>query len=246
MPFWGEGTGEDVMTTLAPSLPSTTGDRATAPEQEQLLYRDGIVGLPGCFPASWADDLHTDFEAAFALARSYPEGTVGRGPHRYYFAVHPERIRGFVDLLTHPRITALCSQVLGTDYQVVELGFDVPLAGARNQPWHRDFRTPRLTADERRLNSLAFNVTTVDVTPDLAPFEILRAPTSTTAPASSTGCSRSCRTATAMTGWAAPLPQARRRVRAHGLDGAPRHREPLRGVEGRADPRRGERGRRRR
>lgn len=160
------------MTTLAPSLPSTTGDRATAPEQEQLLYRDGIVGLPGCFPASWADDLHTDFEAAFALARSYPEGTVGRGPHRYYFAVHPERIRGFVDLLTHPRITALCSQVLGTDYQVVELGFDVPLAGARNQPWHRDFRTPRLTADERRLNSLAFNVTTVDVTPDLAPFEI--------------------------------------------------------------------------
>jgi len=161
------------MTTCAPSLPSTTGDSGSSPaDQERLLYRDGIVGLPGCFPAAWADDLHTDFEAAFAFARSYDRGTIGRGPHRYYFAVHPEQIRGFVDLLTHPSVTALCAQVLGPDYQVVELGFDVPLAGAQDQPWHRDFRTPEVTAAEGRLDSLAFNVTTVDVTPDLAPFEI--------------------------------------------------------------------------
>ena len=51
-------------------------------------------------------------------------------------------------------------------------GFDVPLPGARDQPWHRDFATPGVTADEGRLTSLAFNVTTVDVTPELAPFEI--------------------------------------------------------------------------
>jgi len=161
------------MTTCAPSLPSTNRDSTTSPEdQEHLLYRDGIVGLPGCFAADWADELHTDFEAAFALARSYPQGTIGRGPNRYYFAVHPEQVRGFADLLTHPRITALCAQVLGPDYEVVELGFDVPLPGAKDQPWHRDFPTPALTAAEGRLNSLAFNVTTVDVTPDLAPFEI--------------------------------------------------------------------------
>src|SRR3712207_5897091 len=133
------------MTTFAPSQTSTQASSDTSPaDQEHLLYRDGIVGLPGCFSTGWADDLHADFEAAFAFARSYEQGTIGRGPQRYYFAVHPEQIRGFVDLLTHPRLTALCAQVLGPDYEVVELGFDVPLAGARDQPWHRDFRTPEV------------------------------------------------------------------------------------------------------
>jgi hypothetical protein len=136
------------------------------------LYRDGIVGLPGCFPPAWADALREDFEAAFAHARSYPSGTINRGPQRYYFAVHPERIRGFAGLVSHPVITGLCSQVLGPDYLIIELGFDVPLAGAQDQPWHRDFRIPPETLHTGRLTSLAFNVTTVDVTPDLAPFEI--------------------------------------------------------------------------
>jgi hypothetical protein len=141
-------------------------------EQEAGLYRDGMVGLPGCFPAEWADELRQDFERAFTAARSYPEGTISRGPHRYYFAVHPEHIRGFVDLVTHPAVTGLCTQILGPDYQVVELGFDVPLEGAVDQPWHRDFPMPEVTAQTGRLDSLAFNVTTVDVTPDLAPLEI--------------------------------------------------------------------------
>lgn len=146
--------------------------RQQAAGQEAALYRDGMVGLPGCFSAQWADELHADFVDAFAAARSHPRGTLARGPHRYYFAVHPERIRGFVDLVTHPRVVALCEQVLGPDYRIVELGFDVPLAGAMDQPWHRDFRTPPETAQHRRLSSLALNVTTVDVTPGLAPFEI--------------------------------------------------------------------------
>jgi Phytanoyl-CoA dioxygenase (PhyH) len=138
----------------------------------EALNRDGIVGLPGSFSAQWADDLHADFTDAFTAARSYPGGTIGRGPHRYYFAVHPERIRGFVDLITHPIVTALSTAVLGSDYQIIELAFDVPLPGAVDQPWHRDFPMPPETRHERRLSSLAFNVTTVDVTPDLAPFEI--------------------------------------------------------------------------
>jgi Phytanoyl-CoA dioxygenase (PhyH) len=157
------------------SAPSTTSGSTSLTDFEGLaaaLYRDGIVGLPGCFPPAWADALREDFEAAAAHATSYPGGTIDRGPQRYYFAVHPERIRGFVDLVSHPVITGLCTQVLGPDYLIIELGFDVPLPGAQNQPWHRDFRIPAETADTGRLTSLAFNVTTVDVTPDLAPFEI--------------------------------------------------------------------------
>jgi ectoine hydroxylase-related dioxygenase (phytanoyl-CoA dioxygenase family) len=62
--------------------------------------------------------------------------------------------------------------VLGPDYKIVEIGFDVPLPGAQHQPWHRDFPAPPETLVGRRLNSLAFNVTTVDVTEDMGPFEI--------------------------------------------------------------------------
>jgi ectoine hydroxylase-related dioxygenase (phytanoyl-CoA dioxygenase family) len=103
---------------------------------------------------------------------SYPGGTVARGPHRFYLAVHPQRIRGFVDLVTHPWVTQLSEAVLGASYRIVELGFDVALPGAVDQPWHRDFAMPDETRNEGRLSSLAFNATTVDVTPDLAPFEI--------------------------------------------------------------------------
>ena len=153
------------MTTAAISLTTLQNQRAA-------LYRDGIVSLPGCFEPSWADRLHEDFESAFRVARSHPRGTISRGPERYYFAVHPEQIRGFLDLISHPAIAALNEYVLGGDYEIVELGFDVPLAGAKDQPWHRDFPSPAETRNEGRLTSLAFNVTTVDVTPELAPFEI--------------------------------------------------------------------------
>ena len=152
-------------TATAPALHDARAQRAA-------IYRDGIVGLPGCFPPEWADRLREDFEAAFTWAMSYPNGTIGRGPNRHYFSVHPERIRGLVDLVTHPAIAGLCAEMLGPDYLIVELGFDVPLPGAKDQPWHRDFRTPPPTAQEGRLTSIAFNITTVDVTPDLAPFEI--------------------------------------------------------------------------
>ena len=54
----------------------------------------------------------------------------------------------------------------------VELGFDVPNPGAQDQPWHRDFPAPPDTLVGRRLNSLAFNVTCVDVYPEMGPFEI--------------------------------------------------------------------------
>jgi ectoine hydroxylase-related dioxygenase (phytanoyl-CoA dioxygenase family) len=69
-------------------------------------------------------------------------------------------------------VTAVCEAVLGPEYKIVEIGFDVPNPGAMNQPWHRDFPAPDDTITGRRLNSLAFNLTTVDVTEDMGPFEI--------------------------------------------------------------------------
>src|SRR5688572_25691171 len=136
------------------------------------IYRDGITACRGAFPPEWADAMREDIEAAFDEARSREGGAVGRGPHRYYVEIHPEQLRGFVDLVTHPWVTGVCTEVLGADYQIVELGFDIPFAGAVNQPWHRDFPMPEVTRIERRLDSLAFNLTGVDTTEEMGPFEI--------------------------------------------------------------------------
>ncbi len=136
------------------------------------LYGDGIVGLKGAFSREWVARLGEDIAVLFDEARARPDGAVGRGPNRYYVEIHPERLRGFADLAGHPWVDAIATAVLGEGYQIVEVGFDVPLQGAMNQPWHRDFPSPDETWQGRRLTSLAFNVTTVDVTPDMGPFEI--------------------------------------------------------------------------
>lgn len=136
------------------------------------LYGDGIIGHKGAFERAWVERMREDIETLFEDALKRPGGAVGRGPKRYYVEIHPENIRGFVDLATHPWVVAVCENVLGRDYKIVEIGFDVPGPGAMNQPWHRDFPSPPETLVERRLNSLAFNVTAVDVFEDMGPFEI--------------------------------------------------------------------------
>jgi hypothetical protein len=136
------------------------------------LYGDGIMGYKGAFPREWVQRMREEMDALFEEALARPGGAVGRGPKRYYVEIHPERISGFVDLATHPWVVAVCEAVLGPEYKIVEIGFDVPLEGAMNQPWHRDFPSPPDTLQGRRLNSLAFNVTGVDVTEDMGPFEV--------------------------------------------------------------------------
>jgi hypothetical protein len=136
------------------------------------IYGDGIIGLKGAFSREWAQDLYDDIVRLYAAALERPGGAVGRGPNRHYVEIHPEDIRGFVELSTHPWVDAVCSAVLGRDYKIVEIGFDVPKPGAQVQPWHRDFPAPPETLEGRRLNSLAFNLTTVDVEEDMGPFEI--------------------------------------------------------------------------
>jgi len=136
------------------------------------LYGDGIIALPGAFSRDFADDMREDIEILFEEARRVPGGALPRGPERFYVEVQPERIRGFVEIATHPWFVAVCESVLGPDYRIVEVGFDIPFPGAADQPWHRDFLVPEATTIGRRLNSLAFNLTAVDTRPEHGPFEI--------------------------------------------------------------------------
>ena len=136
------------------------------------LYGDGIIGLKGAFSREWVARMREDIETLFAEARKVEGGALPRGPERWYVEVHPERVRGFVDIATHPWFVAVCETVLGPDYRIVEVGFDIPFPGAADQPWHRDFVVPDATTKGRRLNSLAFNLTAVDTVPEMGPFEI--------------------------------------------------------------------------
>src|SRR4051794_21110977 len=136
------------------------------------LQRDGIVGQKAAFSRDWVEQLREDMMTAFWEAIQRPGGAVGRGPRRWYVEGHPQAVRGFADLVTHPWVAAMSEAVLGPNYQIVEGGFDTPFQGAKAQPWHRDFPPPPGTYEGRRLTSLAFNLTGVDVPPDMGPFEI--------------------------------------------------------------------------
>ena len=152
----------------------TTATDATydVDEISRGLYTDGIIALKGAFDPTWADTMREDIEVAFDDAITRPGGAVGRGPKRYYVELHPEQLRGFVDLVTHPWVEAVSEAILGPDYEIVEIGFDVPFPGAVNQPWHRDFPSPEDTYSGHRLTSLAFNLTGVDTVQEMGPFEI--------------------------------------------------------------------------
>ncbi|MCO4316245.1 phytanoyl-CoA dioxygenase family protein [Phyllobacterium sp. 21LDTY02-6] len=138
----------------------------------ETLRTDGIVGKKSAFSREWAENMREDMMTAFWTSIQRPGGAVGRGPRRWYVEIHPEEFSGFVDLVTHPWVVAMCENALGKDYQIVEIGFDVPFQGAKFQPWHRDFPSPRDTYEDRRITSLAFNLTGVDVTEDMGPFEV--------------------------------------------------------------------------
>ena len=136
------------------------------------LYGDGIIGLKGAFSRDWAERMREDVLTLFDEAQRIPGGALPRGPQRWYVEVQPERIRGFVDIVNHPWFVAVCEAVLGPEYKIVEVGFDIPFPGAADQPWHRDFAVPEATTRGRRLNSLAFNMTAVDTIPEMGPFEV--------------------------------------------------------------------------
>lgn len=156
-------------------MPEPSRDTAATADVEgavATLLRDGVTGLKGAFPRDWVERMREDMMTAFWAAIQRPGGAVGRGPRRWYVELHPQDLQGFADLAGHPWVTAMCEAVLGPQYEIVEVGFDTPFQGARNQPWHRDFPSPPDTYEGRRVTSLAFNLTGVDVTPDMGPFEV--------------------------------------------------------------------------
>ena len=150
---------------------------STAPVYEPAniiggIYGDGSISLTGAYDVSLIDRARASIDRLFAEARQIADGALARGPERYYVEVAPESIDGFVEIASHPWFLQVSENVLGPEWKIVEVGFDIPLPGAALQPWHRDFAAPRATIEGRQINSLAFNLTAVDTTADMGPFEI--------------------------------------------------------------------------
>src|SRR4051794_38380283 len=70
------------------------------------LYGDGFIGLKAGFSREWIQQLHEDILLLYGDALKRPGGAVGRGPNRHYVEIHPEDLRGFLELATHPWITS--------------------------------------------------------------------------------------------------------------------------------------------
>ena len=151
---------------------TATDQHVDVTDDVATLRRDGITANKGAYPVELIDGLRADVETAFAEARTREGGTIGRGPQRWYCEVHPEAVDAFPTLIGHPWVQAVCESVLGPDWSIVEVGFDIPFEGAKHQPWHRDLRSPDATVRDKQLTSLAFNLTLVDTEPDMGPFEI--------------------------------------------------------------------------
>lgn len=136
------------------------------------IYGDGIIALPDAYRPALIDRMRASIDRLFAEAQGTQNGALPRGPHRYYVEVAPESIDGFTDIASHPWFLQVCEAVLGPSWTIVEVGFDIPFPGATLQPWHRDFASPEASVQGRQINSLAFNLTAVDTTSDMGPFEI--------------------------------------------------------------------------
>ena len=144
----------------------------TIDSDDQTLQRDGLVAHKGAFSREFIEQMREDMMTAFWEAIQHPGRAVSRGPRRWYVEVHPQAISGFTEMVTNPWFVAMCQRALGPDYKIVEIGFDTPFQGAKVQPWHRDFPSPPESYIEHRITSLAFNLTGVDVTEDMGPFEV--------------------------------------------------------------------------
>src|SRR4028118_1982176 len=90
---------------------------STAPglDYEQLskdVYEKGFTSLPNILPVQWADELDEDMAQQFlkALQIENGEGVAFRGWSRYYIELYPERLRGFIAIVTNPAIMGLSQE----------------------------------------------------------------------------------------------------------------------------------------
>ncbi|MDQ1513613.1 MAG: hypothetical protein QOC59_1455, partial [Microbacteriaceae bacterium] len=103
----------DTVTIGAPDAPPVP--EGASPDVADIvrgLYTDGIVAKKGAFSREWTRDMAEDIYVAFHEALARKNGAVGRGRRRYYVEMHPEQLRGWLELVDHPWVRTVCEAVL--------------------------------------------------------------------------------------------------------------------------------------
>ena len=106
------------------------------------LETDGIIGRKGAFTREWVAAVREDIDAAFEEARSREGGAVGRGPNRWYVEIHPEVLRGFVELVDHPWVRRSARRCSARTTRSSSSASTCRSRARSYQPWHRDFPMP--------------------------------------------------------------------------------------------------------
>ena len=117
--------------------------------------------------------MREDMMTAFWEAIQRPGGAVGRGPRRWYVEIHPQQFSGFVDLVTHPWIAGLCEAgSRPTATKLSRSGSTFLFRAPGTSPGIATSLPRPRPGMQRRITSLAFNLSGVDVTEDMGPFEV--------------------------------------------------------------------------
>ena len=97
--------------------PASQFEHPTAPDRDPSelvagLFADGVTACQGRFSREWADRVHEDIVAAFDEAIA---GGAGPWPRAEPLLRRdpPEQLRGFVDLASHPWVSAVCEPSSG-------------------------------------------------------------------------------------------------------------------------------------
>ena len=111
----------------------------------ERLYQDGIIGPPGRLHPRLGRDLGEDIMAAFDEARAARTAPSVAGRTATTSRSTPRRCAASSSWPATPGCGAVSEAVLGPDYRIVEVGFDIPLS-RRDEP----ALAPRLPDARRR------------------------------------------------------------------------------------------------
>jgi ectoine hydroxylase-related dioxygenase (phytanoyl-CoA dioxygenase family) len=138
------------------------------------LNRDGVCIIRGLFSQDLIQAWATAFEQLFQQRKNQKGGLAPREQSRYYLTL--PWIAQFADpaVFANPVILGLLDRVFYQEYQLVQLGVDLPLQGSNYQETHRDFRPLFSDHIVTPLYALAVNFPLVEVTAKNGPFQMAR------------------------------------------------------------------------
>jgi hypothetical protein len=138
------------------------------------LNRDGVCILRGALEPTLVDEWRQAFMALFQERQSRPGGLAPREQSRYYVTLPWVPPFADAEVCANPSVLGVLDRVFPQEYEMVQLGADVPVRGSDYQETHRDYRPLFTDQVVTPLYALAVNFALVDVTEEKGPLQHAR------------------------------------------------------------------------